>query len=58
MVKGQRVIPGEQDDGIGRKPKEQFMRRMAEVKGHGCCEKHPDANEDLRDIPGIDGVRD
>lgn len=29
MVKGQRVIPGEQDDGVGRRAKERFMRRMA-----------------------------
>lgn len=34
------------------------MQRMAEVKGYRCCEKHLDADEDLRDVSGIDGVRD
>lgn len=34
------------------------MRRMAEVKGYRCCEKHHDADEDLRDVSGVDGVRD
>lgn len=57
-MKRQRVIPGEQNDGIGRRAKEQFMRRMAEVKDHGCCEKHHDANDDLRDVSGVDGARD
>lgn len=34
------------------------MRRMADVKGYGCCEKRHDAVEDLRDVLGVDGVRD